>query len=465
MGKTQIGVIGLAVMGRNLALNITDHGYSVVVYNRSREKTDELLSTAEGARLQGAYSIEEFVDALEVPRKIILMVKAGAAVDSTVSQLLPFLAKGDVVVDGGNSFYKDTIRRSKELEAQGISFIGMGISGGEEGARYGPAIMPGGDVQAYQLVELMLLDICAKVDGEACCTHIGTDGAGHFVKMVHNGIEYADMQLISEAYALLKQAVGLTAGELHDVFRSWSEGELSSYLIDITADIFAKQDDETGLPLVDVILDVSEQKGTGRWTSQIALELGAAVPTIAEAVFMRALSTFKEERVFASSLLPGPADSASQPKAFIESVRRALYCSKMCAYAQGFSLLNLASQTHGWALDLGGIAKIFRGGCIIRAKFLNSIHSAYSKNNALPNLLLDDFFSTAIGQYQQEWREVVKTAVERGIPVPAFSSALSYYDSYRSAVLPANLLQAQRDYFGAHTYRRTDKEGAFHTIW
>lgn len=465
MSKKQVGVIGLAVMGKNLALNIADHGYSVAVYNRTPEKTQDLVHEAEGKNIIGTYSLKDFVETLEKPRKIIMMVKAGEAVDDTILQLLPHIEKGDLLMDGGNSNYVDTIRRSKQLEENGYNYLGSGISGGEEGARKGPAIMPGGKEDAYRMMESILTDISAKVGDDPCCTYIGKDGAGHFVKMVHNGIEYADMQLICEAYSILKNIVKLTPPEFHEVFSSWNQGELNSYLIDITADIFTKKDPETGKYLVDLILDTAGQKGTGKWTGQISLDLGVPTPTITTAVYERYLSSMKEERVHASKLLKGPENLDTKSKDMIEAVRRALYASKICSYAQGFGLMRAASIKYGWDLPLGNIAKIFRGGCIIRAQFLNHIMSAYGRNKDLVNLLLEDYFRDIVGQYQVEWREVVKLAISAGIAVPAFTSALSYYDSYRSAELPMNLLQAQRDYFGAHTYERTDMEGIFHTQW
>jgi 6-phosphogluconate dehydrogenase len=465
MKKQQVGVIGLAVMGKNLALNIADHGFSVSVYNRTPEKTNEILKEAEGKNIVGALTLEDYVNSLETPRKIILMVKAGTAVDATIEQLLPLLSEGDLIMDGGNSYYLDTIRRTKELNAKGFLYLGTGISGGEEGARNGPAIMPGGSQEAYEIMEPILTAISAKVEEEPCSTYIGENGAGHFVKMVHNGIEYADMQLISEAYAILKKVLHLTPGELHEVFEEWNQGELSSYLIDITAKIFAKKDTDTENYLVDMILDVAGQKGTGKWTGQIALDLGSPIPTITNAVYERYLSARKDERVAASQQLSGPTDTVQKSKNFIEAVRRALYASKICAYAQGFSLLRTASEQYDWNLSFGDIAKIFRGGCIIRAQFLNQITSAYQQNPKLSNLLLADYFKNAISSYQEDWREVIKTAITAGISVPAFTSAISYYDSYRSAELPMNLLQAQRDYFGAHTYERTDKEGIYHTKW
>jgi 6-phosphogluconate dehydrogenase len=465
MKKQQIGVIGLAVMGRNLALNIAEHGFSVSVFNRSSGKTNELLKSAEGMNITGLYTLEEFTESLELPRKIILMVKAGEAVDETISQLVPLLSKGDLIMDGGNSFYLDTIRRSKELEARGIHYLGTGISGGEEGARNGPAIMPGGEPEAYNMIEPVLTAISAKVDREACSTYIGKNGAGHFVKMVHNGIEYADMQLISEAYSIMKTVLGLTPKELHEVFKDWNKGELNSYLIDITANIFNHIDNETGNYLVDMIMDTAGQKGTGAWTGQISLELGVPVPTITAAVYERLISGMKEERIKAAKALKGPANIDKKSKDYIEAIRRALYASKICAYAQGFGLMHAASEKYSWNLNYADIAKIFRGGCIIRAQFLNLISSAYEKNSSLPNLLLADYFKDILSNYQVEWREVVKTAITAGISVPAFTSALSYYDSYRCENLPMNLIQAQRDYFGAHTYQRTDKAGIYHTIW
>ncbi|MGG1291120.1 NADP-dependent phosphogluconate dehydrogenase [Bacillus smithii] len=467
MAKQQIGVIGLAVMGKNLALNIESKGYSVSVYNRSREKTDALLEEAKGKNIVGTYSIEEFIDSLEKPRKILLMVKAGAPTDATIEQLKPHLEPGDILIDGGNTFFKDTQRRNKELSELGIHFIGTGVSGGEEGALTGPSIMPGGQKEAYDLVAPILKDISAKVNGDPCCTYIGPDGAGHYVKMVHNGIEYGDMQLISEAYFLLKNLLGLNADELHQVFAEWNKGELDSYLIEITADIFTKKDEETGKPLVDVILDKAGQKGTGKWTSQSALDLGIPLPLITESVFARFISALKEERVKASKLLKGPETKGFEGdrSKLIESIRRALYMSKICSYAQGFAQMRAASEEYNWNLRYGDIAMIFRGGCIIRAQFLQKIKEAYDRDPNLTNLLLDPYFKEIVEKYQSSLREVVSLAVLQGIPVPAFSAALAYYDSYRTETLPANLIQAQRDYFGAHTYERVDKEGIFHTEW
>ncbi|GLB58106.1 NADP-dependent phosphogluconate dehydrogenase [Cytobacillus sp. NCCP-133] len=467
MTKSQFGVIGLAVMGKNLAMNIESRGYTVSVYNRSSEKTDEMLKEVEGRNFKGTYTIEEFVDSLEKPRKIMLMVKAGGPTDATIEQLKPLLEKGDILIDGGNTFFVDTQRRNKELSELGIHFIGTGVSGGEEGALKGPSIMPGGQKEAYELVAPIFKDISAKVDGKACTTYIGPDGAGHYVKMVHNGIEYGDMQLISESYFLLKHMLGLTADELHEVFADWKNGELDSYLIEITADIFTKKDDETGKPLVDVILDTAGQKGTGKWTSQSALDLGVPLPIITESVFARFISAMKEERVHASKVLRGPAEAefTGDKKAFIESVRKALYMSKICSYAQGFAQMRAASEEYGWDLKYGDIAMIFRGGCIIRAQFLQKIKEAYDRETGLKNLLLDPYFQEIVESYQDATREIISVAVKNGIPVPCFSAALSYYDSYRTETLPANLLQAQRDYFGAHTYQRIDKEGIFHTNW
>jgi 6-phosphogluconate dehydrogenase len=468
MAKQQIGVIGLAVMGKNLALNIENRGYSVSVFNRSYEKTEEFLKNeAEGKNFVGVNSIEEFVQSLEKPRKILLMVKAGVPTDATIDSLKPYLEKGDILIDGGNTFFQDTIRRNKELEVTGIHFIGTGVSGGEEGALKGPSIMPGGQKEAYELVEPIFKAISAKVEGDSCCTYIGPNGAGHYVKMVHNGIEYGDMQLISEAYFIMKHVLGLSAQELHEVFAEWNKGELDSYLIEITADIFTKVDKETGKPLVDLILDTAGQKGTGKWTSQSALDLGVSLPIVTESVFARFISALKEERVKASKLLIGPEEKVFEgnKEELIESVRKALYMSKICSYAQGFAQMRSASEEYDWNLRYGDIAMIFRGGCIIRAQFLQKIKDAYDRDPNLPNLLLDSYFKEIVESYQSALRQVLAVAIERGIAVPAFSSALSYYDSYRTETLPANLIQAQRDYFGAHTYQRIDKEGIFHTEW
>lgn len=467
MSKQQIGVIGLAVMGKNLAMNIESRGYTVSVFNRSKEKTDEMLAETQGKNIFGTYTIEEFVQSLEKPRKILLMVKAGAATDATIEQLKPYLEKGDIIIDGGNTYFADTQRRNKELSELGLHFIGTGVSGGEEGALRGPSIMPGGQKEAYDLVAPIFQDISAKVNGEACTTYIGPDGAGHYVKMVHNGIEYGDMQLISESYFMLKHVLGLGAEELHKVFSDWNKGELDSYLIEITADIFTKKDEETGKPLVDVILDTAGQKGTGKWTSQSALDLGVPLPIITESVFARFISAMKQERVEASKVLTGPEAKPfdGDREAFIESIRKALYLSKICSYAQGFAQMRAASEEYNWNLSYGEIAMIFRGGCIIRAQFLQKIKEAYDRNPGLKNLLLDPYFKEIAESYQQSSREIISAAVLNGIPVPSFSAALSYFDSYRTETLPANLIQAQRDYFGAHTYQRIDKEGIFHTEW
>lgn len=395
------------------------------------------------------------------------MVKAGSPTDETIKALKPYLEPGDILIDGGNTYFEDTIRRNKELSDAGIRFIGTGVSGGEEGALKGPSIMPGGQKEAYELVAPIFEAISAKVEGEPCVTYIGPDGAGHYVKMVHNGIEYGDMQLIAEAYAILKDLLGLSAEELHQVFSSWNQGELNSYLIEITADIFKKIDDETGKPLVEVILDSAGQKGTGKWTSKNALDLGVPLPLITESVFARFISALKEERVAASRILPGPdaKEFAGDKEAMIEAIRKALYMSKICSYAQGFAQMREASEFYNWNLDYGKIAMIWRGGCIIRAQFLQKIKEAYDKSPDLKNLLLDDYFNEIVREYHTALREVVAISVKHGIPVPAFSSAIAYYDSYRSENLPANLIQAQRDYFGAHTYQRKDKEGIFHTQW
>ncbi|WP_338556374.1 NADP-dependent phosphogluconate dehydrogenase [Paenibacillus sp. KS-LC4] len=467
MSKQQIGVVGLAVMGKNLALNIESRGFSVALFNRSPEKTNELLEEAKGKNFVGAYSVEEFVNSLETPRRILIMVKAGAATDDTINQLVPFLDQGDILIDGGNAYFPDTQRRNEELSAKGFRFIGAGVSGGEEGALKGPAIMPGGQKDAYELVEPILTAISAKVNGDACSTYIGEGGAGHYVKMVHNGIEYGDMQLIGEAYHLLKDVLGVSTTELHNIFTEWNNGELDSYLIEITADIFSKTDPATGKPMVDVILDSAGQKGTGKWTSQSALDLGVPLSIITESVFSRFISAMKEERVAASKKLNGPAVSSydGDPHEFVEAVRKALFASKIASYAQGFAQMRAASDTYNWNLNYGSIAMIFRGGCIIRAGFLQNIKDAYDRDPELKNLFLDDYFGGIVDNYQEAWRKVIAIAVTRGIPVPAFASALAYYDSYRTERLPANLLQAQRDYFGAHTFERLDQQGSFHFQW
>lgn len=466
MSTQQIGVIGMSVMGRNLALNIESRGYSVSIFNRSSEKTDEVVVANPGKKLVTYYTVEEFVNSLEKPRRILLMVKAGEGTDKTIESLKPFLEKGDILIDGGNTFYKDTIRRSRELSEAGFHFIGTGVSGGEEGALKGPSIMPGGQKSAYELVEPILKKIAAQADGEACVAYIGSDGAGHYVKMVHNGIEYGDMQLIAEAYAILKGALELSNEQLADIFNEWNKGELRSYLINITKNILIKKD-EQGSFLVDIILDEAANKGTGKWTSQSSLDLGEPLNLITESVFARYLSSLKQQRVAASKVLSGPKTEvfSGNKAVFIEKVRRALYLGKIVSYAQGFSQLRAAAAKNHWNLDYGGIAKIFRAGCIIQAQFLQKIIDAYAQDPAIYNLLLAPSFKRIATDYQQALRDVVAYAVQHGIPMPTFSAAIAYYDSYRSAVLPANLIQAQRDYFGSHTYKRIDKEGVFHTEW
>jgi 6-phosphogluconate dehydrogenase len=468
MGKAAIGVIGLAVMGRNLALNIESRGHAVAVYNRSRTRTDEMLAEFRGRNLVPAYSLREFVDSLEKPRRILLMVKAGEPTDATIAEVKPLLEPGDVLIDGGNTHFTDTVRRNEELAKSGLHFIGTGVSGGEEGALKGPSIMPGGPRDAYDLVAPILTEIAAKApDGEPCVAYMGPGGAGHFVKMVHNGIEYGDMQLIAESYAVLKQVAGLSNAELGQVYAEWNEGELDSYLIDITAKIFRKRDEESGRDLVDMILDRAAQKGTGKWTSQNALDLGVPLPLITESVFARVLSSLKTQRVAASKVLAGPQPKAftGDRAAFIEAVRRALYLSKVISYAQGFAQLRAASEEYDWDLQFGTIAKIFRAGCIIRARFLQKITDAYGKEPGLANLLLDPYFRDISENYQSALREVVTAAIAAGVPVPAFASAIAYFDGYRSERLPANLIQAQRDFFGAHTFERIDREGSFHATW
>ncbi|OZM57991.1 phosphogluconate dehydrogenase (NADP(+)-dependent, decarboxylating) [Lottiidibacillus patelloidae] len=466
MTKQHIGVLGVGVMGKSLALNFESKGYSVSLYDVFSETTKNIIASNPNKNLKATFSVEEFINSLEVPRKILLMVKAGEVTDKAIDSLLPFLSEGDILIDGGNTLFIDTIRRNKALQEKGINFIGAGVSGGEEGALKGPAIMPGGQREAFDLVRPLLEDIAAKVDGDPCCTYIGPDGAGHYVKMVHNGIEYGDMQLICEAYFLLKNTLNLSYEELHKIFAEWNAGELDSYLMEITANIFTKVDEETGKPLVDVILDTAGQKGTGKWTSKDALDLGVPLPIITESVFARFISAMKEERVKASKVLSGPNKPFTGDKnEFIESVRKALYMSKICSYAQGFAQLKAASEEYNWDLQYGSIAMIFRGGCIIRAGFLQNIKEAYDRDGNLANLMLDPYFKEIVESYQTALRDTISTAVQHGIPVPALSSALSYYDSYRTETLPANLLQAQRDYFGAHTYKRIDKEGTFHTDW
>lgn len=469
MIKQQIGVVGMAVMGKNLALNIESRGYTVAIYNRTAAKTEAVAAEHSDKNLKATYSIEEFVDSIENPRRILLMVKAGAATDATIQALLPHLDEGDILIDGGNTFFKDTIRRNEELASSGINFIGTGVSGGEEGALGGPSIMPGGQKEAYDLVAPILEQISAKAeDGSPCVTYIGPNGAGHYVKMVHNGIEYGDMQLIAESYDLMRNILGLSVGELAEVFKEWNTGELDSYLVEITAEILTRKDDlGTGQPIIDVILDAAGNKGTGKWTSQSALDLGVPLPLITESVFARFISAYKEERVKASKVLPSPAAHpfTGDKEAMIEKIREALYFSKIMSYAQGFAQMRSASKEYDWNLPFGEIAKIWRAGCIIRAQFLQKITDAYDKNPDLENLLLDNYFLAVTEKYQQAVRDVVAMAVQAGVPVPTFSSAIAYYDSYRAKRLPANLIQAQRDYFGAHTYERTDKEGIFHYSW
>jgi len=465
-----IGLIGLAVMGQNLVLNMNDHGFRVAVFNRTVSKVDDfLVQEAKGTEVVGAHSLEELVGLLKKPRRVMLMVKAGDTVDQMIGKIAPLLEAGDIIIDGGNSLYTDSNRRTKALAEKGILFIGTGVSGGEEGARNGPSIMPGGNPAAWPAVKPIFQAIAAKVeDGTPCCDWVGEDGAGHFVKMVHNGIEYGDIQLICEAYDLLKHGLGLSADELHEVFAEWNKGELDSYLIDITSQIFAKKD-EDGTPLVDKILDTAGQKGTGKWTVISALDTGQPVTLIGESVFARCLSALKEERVEASKVLRGPktmpkvADRAK----FIEDVRRALFSAKIVSYAQGYMLLRAAAKECGWNLNMGGIALMWRGGCIIRSQFLGKIKDAYKKNKKLDNLLFDKYFSRALNKYQASWRKTLIHAVKLGVPTPAFSTALTFFDGYRAERLPANLLQAQRDFFGAHTYERVDQPRGqfFHTNW
>ena len=468
MTLQSFGVIGLAVMGENIALNVERNGFPIAVYNRSREKTDAFMAyRAQGRNVKAAFSLEQFVASLERPRKILVMVQAGKPVDAVIQQLKPLLQEGDIIIDGGNSWFEDTERRTQELEPTGLRYIGMGVSGGEEGALNGPSLMPGGTKSSYEYLSPIFNKIAAQVDDGPCVTYIGPGGSGHYVKMVHNGIEYGDMQLIAEAYDLLKNVAGLNAAQLHEVFSQWNTtDELNSFLIEITANIFPYVDPETKIPLVDLIVDAAGQKGTGRWTVQTALELGVAIPTITAAVNARILSSIRDERIAASKMITGPnAKYGGDIGAFVNMVRDALYCSKICSYAQGMALLSTASKTYNWELNLGEMARIWKGGCIIRAGFLNKIKKAFDENPALPNLLLAPEFKQTILDRQAAWREVIVTAAKLGIPVPAFSASLDYFDSYRRDRLPQNLTQAQRDYFGAHTYKRTDKEGTFHTEW
>ncbi|MCE9553488.1 MAG: decarboxylating NADP(+)-dependent phosphogluconate dehydrogenase [Planctomycetes bacterium] len=466
-----IAMIGLAVMGENLALNMESHGYTVAVFNRTTEKVDELLAgRGKGKKLIGCHTVQQLVDSLKKPRKIMMMIKAGPAVDQVINELLPLLTPGDVLIDGGNSYYLDTERRTVEVEGKGFLYIGTGVSGGEEGALKGPSLMPGGSEKAWPLVKSIFQDISAKVGPNndiPCCDWVGPRGAGHYVKMVHNGIEYGDMQLICEAYLMLKEALGMSNDDLYNVFDTWNRGELESYLIEITRDIFSVKDPDTGNYLVDMVLDEAGAKGTGKWMSQLALDLGVPSTLVTEAVYARALSANKEARVRASKVLPGPKGGkvAGDKAAFVEAIRHALYASKVCSYAQGFVQLRAAAAQHEWPLDYGRNAQLWRGGCIIRARFLDRIKEAFDRNPQLENLLMDAFFTDVVKAAQDAWRQVVAEAAKLGLPVPAFSSALAYYDGYRRERLPANLLQAQRDYFGAHTYKRIDKPGVFHSDW
>ena len=467
--NADIGLIGLAVMGQNLVLNMNDHGFTVAVYNRTTSKVDDFINgNAQGTRVIGAHSIEELVSHLKRPRRVMLLVKAGKPVDLLIEQLIPHLEEGDIIIDGGNSFYKDTMRRTAYLESRGLLFVGSGVSGGEEGARYGPSLMPGGSSPAWPHVKTILQSIAAKVaDGTPCCDWVGENGAGHFVKMVHNGIEYGDMQLISEAYDLMRSALDMSPDEMSQVFATWNQGKLDSYLIEITADILAFKDKD-GEALLDKILDAAGQKGTGKWTAVSALESGIPLTLIGEAVFGRFLSALKEERVAASKVLTGPSATFDGDRdAFVADIREALYASKIISYTQGYMLFRAAAAEYGWNLNYGGIALMWRQGCIIRAAFLDKIKAAFNRDPALTNLLLDPYFKGQVQSAQAGWRRVVAKAVEMGIPVPAMASALVFYDGYRHERLPANLLQAQRDYFGAHTYERVDRPRGefFHTNW
>jgi 6-phosphogluconate dehydrogenase len=465
--KQKIGLIGLAVMGENLALNIEEKGFPIAVYNRTIEKVADFVQRNAGKKIYGCTSPEELVRVLEKPRRIIMMVKAGKPVDDTIAAVRPFLEKDDMLVDGGNEFFENTERRARALEADGLNYVGMGVSGGEEGARHGPSLMPGGHRFAYDALAPILTKIAAQVDDGPCVDYMGPGGAGHYVKMVHNGIEYGDMQLIAEAYDLLRNIGGLSPLELADVFAQWNRGELQSFLIEITSKILTKKDDLTGQPMVDVILDATGMKGTGKWTVQQAAELAAPVPTIASALDARIVSSLKAERVQAAKVLQGPrpAPSFIDKKQLVDDVRHALYASKICSYAQGMNLLRMASHAHEWGLMLGRIARIWKGGCIIRAQFLGRIKEAYDRNAELPNLLMDAAFARELSERQAGWRRAIGLAVSHGLPMPTMMASLSYYDSYRRERLPASLTQAQRDFFGAHTYQRVDREGTFHTEW
>ncbi|WP_350300976.1 decarboxylating NADP(+)-dependent phosphogluconate dehydrogenase [Peribacillus frigoritolerans] len=462
-----IGVIGLGVMGSNIALNMASKGEKVAVYNYTRDLTDQLVAELDGQSIHPYYEIQEFVQSLETPRKIFLMVTAGKAIDSVITSLLPHLESGDIIMDGGNSHYEDTERRYDELKSKGFSYVGIGISGGEVGALKGPSIMPGGDKAAYEKVAPILTKIAAKVNDDPCCTYIGPKGAGHFVKMVHNGIEYADMQLIAEAYTFLREKLHLEVNEIADIFETWNQGELKSYLIEITAEILRKKDEVTGLPLIDVILDKAGQKGTGKWTSMQAIDNGIPASIITESLFARYISALKEERVHAENILTGPENVQQKldKNEWIDYIRQALYMGKVCAYAQGFTQYKMSSELNGWDLPLKDIALIFRGGCIIRAEFLNVISEAYQDQPNLANLLISPYFAEKVAKYQVGLRKVVCEGINSGISFPCLGSSLTYYDSYRTGISNANLLQAQRDYFGAHTYERRDLAGVFHTNW
>ncbi len=466
--QCDIGLIGLAVMGENLALNIAGKGFPIAVYNRTAKKTEQFLSShASSLPITGAFSLAEFVNSLRRPRKILLMVKAGKPVDDFIELLLPLLGQGDILIDGGNSYYEDTQRRARILQAHGIHYVGLGVSGGEEGALKGPSLMPGGTKAAYDELAPILTAIAAKAGNSPCCSYLGPDGAGHYVKMVHNGIEYGDMQLIAETYFVMKQVLQLCPSEQSKIFQSWNKSDLNSYLIEITADILNRLDDRTQAPMVDLILDSAGQKGTGKWTVHSALDLGVPVPTITEAVYARFLSGYKAERLTAAKTLASPQQEAKLDSIpdFIAAIGDALYASKICSYAQGFALLKAASLHNNWNLQFADIALLWRGGCIIRAQFLEKIHDAFSRNPELPNLLLDPYFTAELKRLQQGWRKVVYICKQLGVPIPAFSASLDYYDAYCQEALPANLIQAQRDYFGAHTYERTDMEGCFHSDW
>ncbi|ALD15071.1 6-phosphogluconate dehydrogenase [Buchnera aphidicola (Aphis glycines)] len=467
MLKQQIGIVGMAVMGRNLALNIASKNYRVSIFNRTKSITEEIIKKSKKINIFPYFSIEHFIKSLEKPRCVLLMIKSGSPTDKTIASIIPYLEAGDILIDGGNTFYKDTIRRSNDLFKKGIHFIGMGVSGGEFGALNGPSIMPGGSKEAYKLIFPILKDISAKFNGEPCVTYIGPNGSGHYVKMIHNGIEYGDMQLISESYFVLKYLLGLNNQELSNIFSNWNKGELNSYLIEITKNIFLKKD-ENNHYILDLILDKAEDKGTGKWIAKNALDFREPLTLITESVFSRYLSSLKEQRIIASKILKGPSSqciSYENKKEFIEEVRRALYLGKIISYAQGFSQLKKASEQYSWDLKYSEIAKIFRSGCIIRAEFLEKIKDAFNMDNNINNLLLTPYFSKISNEYEKSLRHVVRCGIKHGISIPAFSSAISYYDSYRSSLSSANLIQAQRDYFGAHTYQRNDKIGYFHTNW